>query len=322
MQRRTFIQTIGTFAAAQALPSWAQAYPVKPIRMVIAFPPGGPTDIVSRVVAAKLSEQMGQQVVVENRPGAGGNLGAEAVARAAPDGYTIFYNTSAMTIAPALFSKVSFDPVRDFAPVGLSATVPLILVASPAVPVKTLAEFIDYARARGDNINYASSGTGTITHLAAALFSKEMGIRATHIPYKGSAPAMTDIAGGQVQYMIDTIASTLGLIRDGRARALAVGLTRRLAVLPDVPTLHETVLPNFEMSAWQGIVAPAGTPAPIIERLNSELNKVVASPDVRAKLAAQGTEPLGGTSAQYAAYIKSELTRWAQVVKDAGAKAD
>ncbi|MEO7404304.1 MAG: tripartite tricarboxylate transporter substrate-binding protein, partial [Burkholderiales bacterium] len=147
-------------------------------------------------------------------------------------------------------------------------------------------------------------------------------IRATHIPYKGSAPAMTDIAGGQVQYMIDTIASTLGLIRDGRARALAVGLTRRLAVLPDVPTLHETVLPNFEMSAWQGIVAPAGTPAPIIERLNSELNKVVASPDVRAKLAAQGAEPLGGTSAQYAAYIKSELTRWAQVVKDAGAKAD
>ncbi|MEO7403903.1 MAG: tripartite tricarboxylate transporter substrate-binding protein, partial [Burkholderiales bacterium] len=177
MQRRSFIKAMAVASAAQALPSWAQAYPVKPIRMVIAFPPGGPTDIVSRVVAAKLSEQMGQQVVVENRPGAGGNLGAEAVARAAPDGYTIFYNTSAITIAPALYSKVSFDPVRDFVPVGLSATVPLILVASPTLPIKNLAEFIAYARSKGGNINYASSGTGTITHLAAALFSKEMGIR-------------------------------------------------------------------------------------------------------------------------------------------------
>jgi tripartite-type tricarboxylate transporter receptor subunit TctC len=323
MDRRSFLIAGGALTLPAVKPLFAQSgYPAKPIRMLIGFPPGGPTDIVSRIIAAKLSELLGQQVVVENRAGAGGNLGAEAAAKATPDGYTIFYNTSAITIAPALFAKVAFDPVRDFVPVGLAATVPMVLIVDPKLPVKNLREFIDYGRARPGRMNYGSSGNGTIVHLAGALFAKEMGIQATHIPYRGSAPAMLDLAGGQIQFMIDTINSTLPLIRDGRLRALAVGMTRRLPTLPDVPTLHETVLPNFEMSAWQGIVVPTGTPAAIVERLNTELNRAINAPDVREKLAAQGTEALGGTSAQYAAYIKSELGRWAQVVKDAGARVD
>ena len=324
--RRRFIVAAGAATAGVMLPAQQtlaqSSYPSKPVRMLIGFPPGGPTDIVSRIIAAKMTELLGQQVVVENRSGAGGNVAAEAAARAAPDGYTVFYNTSAICIAPALYSKLQFDTLRDFAPVGIAATVPMLLVVDPKLPIKTLPEFIEYARARPGRINYASSGNGTILHLAGALFAKELGIQATHIPYRGSAPAMIDLVTGQVQYMIDTINSTLALVRDGRLRPLAVSLTRRLPVLPDVPTLHETVLSNFEMSAWQGIVVPTGTPAPIIERLNSELNRALAAPDLREKLAAQGTVPLGGTTPQYAAYIRSELTRWAQVVKDAGARID
>jgi tripartite-type tricarboxylate transporter receptor subunit TctC len=326
MSRRSFLIAAGALGAGAALPSAAVAqagYPAKPIRMIIGFAPGGPTDIVSRIIAQKMSEQMGQQVVVENRPGAGGNLAAEVAAKAAPDGYTTFYNTSAITIAPSFFGKLAYDPLKDYAPVGLAATVPMVLVINPALGPRSLREFIDFARSRQGRLNYASSGSGTIVHLAGALFTKEAGIQAVHVPYRGSAPAMTDLMAGQVQYMVDTVNSQLPMIREGRVRALAVAMTRRLSVLPDVPTLHETVLPNVEMSAWQGIVVPTGTPQPIIERLNTELNRAVASADVREKLAAQGTEPLGNTTpAQYAAYIRSEITRWAQVVKESGARPD
>jgi tripartite-type tricarboxylate transporter receptor subunit TctC len=290
--------------------------------MVIAFPPGGPTDIVSRIIASELARLLGQQVVVENRPGAGGNLGAEQVARAAADGYTIFYNTSAITIAPALYSKLNYDPLKDFAAVGLAATVPLVLVINPQVPVKNLREFVDWAKARKGQINFGSSGSGTITHLAAAQLAKDAGFSATHVPYKGSAPGMLDLASGQVQFMVDTINSTLPMIRDGRLRALAVATSKRSSVLPELPTIAESLIPGFEMSAWQGIVVPTGTPASIISRLNTELQKVLASSEVRSKLLASGTEILGGSPEQYSSYIQQELKRFAQLAREAGARID
>ena len=291
--------------------------------MLLAFPPGGPTDINARLFAQKLTEQTGQAFVVENRPGAGGNIAAAEAARAPLDGSTIFYNTSAITIAPALQSSVPFDPVKDFAPVALTATVPLVLAINPGVPAKNLQEFIAYARANPGKLNYASSGTGTITHLSGALFASQLGLTMQHIPYKGSAPALVDVVGGQTQMMIDTISTVLPYARDNRLRPLAVAVQRRLSVLPDVPTLEEAAnLPGFEMSAWQGIVVPAATPKEIVAKLNTEINRAVQNPDLRQKLALGGSEPLGGTPEQYAAYIRSELARWTKVVKDAGAKAD
>ncbi len=291
--------------------------------MLLAFPPGGPTDINARLFAQKLSEQTGQTFVVENRPGAGGNIAAAEAAKAAPDGTTIFYNTSAITIAPALSSSVPFDPVKDFAPVALTATVPLVLAINPGVPAKNLQEFVAYVKANPGKLNYASSGSGTITHLSGALFASQLGLKMQHIPYKGSAPALVDVVGGQTQMMIDTISTVLPYARDNRLRPLAVAVQRRLAVLPEVPTLEEAAnLPGFEMSAWQGIVVPAATPKDIVTRLNTEINRAVQNPDLRQKLALGGSEPLGGTPEQYAAYIRSELQRWTKVVKEAGAKAD
>ena len=254
----------------------AQSYPAKSIRMLLAFPPGGPTDINARLFALKLSEQMGQQVVVDNKPGAGGNVGAAEAARAPADGYTIFYNTSAIAIAPALYSNIAFDPVRDFAPVALTATVPLVLAINSGLPAKNLQEFVAYARANPGKLFYASSGSGTITHLAAALFAAQMGLQMQHVPYKGSAPALVDVVGGQTQMMIDTINTVLPYARDNRLRPLAIAVTRRSPQLPEVPALEEAAnLPGFEMSAWQGVVVPAATPRDIVARLNAEVNKAV-----------------------------------------------
>ncbi|MFM9883796.1 MAG: tripartite tricarboxylate transporter substrate binding protein [Burkholderiales bacterium] len=315
---------VSLFVAASAIAfasiATAQPYPAKPVRMIVAFPPGGPTDLVGRIIAAKMGEQTGQQFIVENRAGAGGNIGSEFVAKAAPDGYTILYNTSGITIAQSVYPKLGYDVLRDFTPVVLAATVPLVLVANSSLPVKTVQDLVAYAKAQKGKINYASSGTGVITHLAGAAFVKEMGFAATHVPYKGSAPAIADVVSGQAQFMIDTVNTPLGFIRDGRLRALAVAMPKRSTLLPDVPTFNETVMPNFEMSAWQGVVAPTGTPQPVIDRLNAEFNKAVQNADVRAKLANQGAEPLGGTVAEYAAYLKSEITRFARIVKDAEVK--
>ena len=314
---------IAGFLAFFACTVGAQGYPAKPVRMILAFPPGGPTDINARAFAQRLSEQFGQQVLVDNRPGAGGNIGAAEAAKAPADGYTIFYNTSAIVIGPSLYSKVAFDPVKDFAPVALTATVPLVLAVNPALPVRSAAEFIAYAKANAGKLNYASSGTGTITHLAGALFVQQMGLQMQHIPYKGSAPALVDVVAGQVQMMIDTINTVAPYAKDNRLRPLAIAITRRSPILPEVPTLAEAAgLPGFEMSAWQGIVVPAATPREIVSRLNAEVNKALQNADLRARLAAGGSEPLGGTSEQYAAYIKAELDRWARVIRETGAKAE
>lgn len=298
------------------------AYPNKAIRMVVAFPPGGPTDIVSRVIAQKLQEQMGQPVLVDNKPGAGGNIGAEAAARSAPDGYTIFYNTSAITIAPSLYGKVNYDVLKDFVPVSSTAAVPMVLMVHPSLPARSVAEFLDHARANPDKLNYGSTGSGTITHLATAALAAHAGLKMQHIPYKGSAPNIADLAAGSIQLTIDTLNSSLPFIRDNRVRPLAVTTLKRSSVLPDLPTLNETVVPGMEMSAWQGIVVPAGTPAPIVARLNAEIRKALESADVRSKLAAQGTEILGSTADEYGAYIRSELQRWSRLVRETGAKAD
>jgi tripartite-type tricarboxylate transporter receptor subunit TctC len=290
--------------------------------MVVAFPPGGPTDIVSRVIAQRLSEQLGQQVIIDNKPGAGGNIAAELIANAPADGHTLFYNTSAVVIGPALYSKVNYDTLKDFAPVALTASVPMVLAVNPNLPARSVKEFLDLARSKPGQLNYSSSGTGTITHLASAMLSTQTGIQTQHVPYKGSAPGLVDLASGQTQFMIDTINTVLPYVRDGRLRGLAVSSMKRSSVLPDLPTLHESGLSGFDASAWQGIMAPAATSSDIVQRLNTEVNKALAHPEVRAKLAAQGADVLGGTSAEYAAHLRSELPRWAKAVKDSGAKAD
>ena len=315
-------RTAGLLLAWSACAAWGQAWPNKPIRMVVAFPPGGPTDIVSRVIAQRLSEQLGQQVIIDNKPGAGGNIAAELIANAPADGYTLFYNTSAIVIGPALYSKVNYDTLKDFAPVALTASVPMVLAVNPNLPVRSVKEFLDLARSKPGQLNYSSSGTGTITHLASAMLSTQTGIQTQHVPYKGSAPGLVDLASGQTQFMIDTINTVLPYVRDGRLRGLAVSSMKRSSVLPDLPTLHESGLSGFDAAAWQGIVAPAATSSDIVQRLNAEVNKALAHPEVRAKLAAQGADVLGGTSAEYAAHLRSELPRWAKAVKDSGAKAD
>ena len=308
----------GTALAQSAAPAW----PTKPLRMIIGFAPGGPTDIVARVVAQRLSEQIGQPVLVDNKPGAGGNLAADLAAKAAPDGHTLFYNTSAITIAPALYGKVPYDTLKDFVPVSTTATNAMIVMVHPSVPARTIQEFVAHAKANPGKLNYGSSGTGTITHLATAALASALGLQMTHVPYKGSAPSLLDTAAGVVQLMTDTVNSALPYLRDGRLRPLAVTMPRRLAVLPDVPTLAETVLPGMEMSAWQGVVVPAGTPPAIVQRLNGELRRVLAHEETRQKLIAQGTEILGSTPDEYAAYLRSELARWSKVVAETGAKAE
>jgi len=313
---------IGFFLALITSMLWAQSWPTKPVRMIIAFPPGGPTDLVSRVLAQKLSEQLGQQVIVDNKPGAGGNIAAELAARAAPDGYTIFYNTSAIVIGPALYGKVNYDTLKDFAPVLLTASVPMVLVVNPQLPARSVKEFVDLAKTRSGALNYSSSGTGTITHLASAMMSTQTGIQTQHIPYKGSAPGLVDLASGQTQFMIDTINTVLPYVRDNRLRGLAVTSAKRSPLLPDLPTLAEAGISGFEAAAWQGIVVPTGTPNEIVQKLNAEVNKALTHPDIRSRLAAQGADILGGTPAEYAAYLRSEMPRWAKAVKDSGAKAE
>ncbi|MFM1991430.1 MAG: hypothetical protein RJA99_4387 [Pseudomonadota bacterium] len=323
-RRRLLRAGLATAALPAPLAALAQqpAWPARPLRMIIGFAPGGPTDIVARVVAQRLSEQIGQPVLVDNKPGAGGNLAADLGAKAAPDGHTLFYNTSAITIAPALYGKVPYDTLKDFMPVSTTATNAMIVMVHPSVPAKTIQEFVAYAKANAGKLNYGSSGTGTITHLATAALASSLGLQMTHVPYKGSAPSLVDTAAGVVQLMTDTVNSALPYVKDGRLRALAVTMPRRLAVLPDVPTLAETVLPGMEMSAWQGVVVPAGTPQPIVQRLNAELRKVLAHEETRQKLIAQGTEILGSTPEEYAAYLRSELARWSKVVAETGAKAE
>lgn len=325
MRRRSCLAlaACGALAAFAAPAALAQpAYPAKPITMVVPFPPGGPTDMVARVLAQRLSEQMGQPVVVDNKPGANGNIGGVAVSKAAADGYTVLYNTSSITLSPALYKSMQYDVLRDLAPVALTAVVPLALVVNPAVPANNVQEFVAYAKANPGKLSYGSAGNGNVTHLAAYQFVKAQGIDATHVPYRGSAPADVDLAAGQIQFMTDTINSVMSFVKDKRMKLLAVTTAKRMSLFPEVPTLAETVMPGFEAGAWQGVMVPAGTPAAVVQRLNAEINKALQHPELRQKLAVQGAEPLGSSVEEYGAYLRKELTRWASVVKSTGITLD
>ncbi len=298
------------------------AYPHKPIRMIVPYPPGGPTDVLGRIVAQKLSESLGQQVVVENRPGASGMIGAELVAKAAPDGYTLLTNASIHVINPSLYPKMNFDALRDFAPVSLIAQVPLILVVNPGLPVKSVQELIALGKAEPNRLNFGSSGNAAAPHLAGESFKIATGIQMQHVPYKGSAPALTDLIGGQVQLIFDSMPSAMPHVKSGKVRALAVTTAKRSPTVPDLPTIAESGVPGFDISTWYGVWAPAGTPKDIVNRVSAEIAKALQQPAVRERLAALGAEPVGNTPEEFAAYCQSELAKWSRIVRGSGAKAD
>ena len=314
---------LGTSLALFAALAPAQTYPTKPIRIVVPFPPGGATDLLARDVAQKLTEVWAQPVIVDNRPGAGGNIGSELVAKATPDGYTLEMGTvGTHAINASLYAKMPYDHVKDFVPVILVAGVPNVLVVNPTVPVNSVAELIAYAKANPGKLNFASSGSGTSIHLSGELFKVMAGVQMTHIPYKGSAPALQDLLGGQVQLMFDNLPPSLPQIRAGKLRALAVTSAARAPLLPEVPTIAESGLPGFEASSWFGILAPAGTPPAIVAKLNAEIAKWLATPEARDKLSKQGAAAAGGTPEDFAKHIAAETAKWAKVVKESGAKVD
>jgi tripartite-type tricarboxylate transporter receptor subunit TctC len=326
---KTFAHRVAAFAVAilaivAAASATAQgAYPSKPVRLVVPFPAGGTTDILARAVAQQLSDSWGQQVIVDNRPGAGGNIGAELVAKAVPDGYTLLMGTvGTHAINASLYSKMPYDHVKDFAPVILVAGVPNVLVVNPALPVGTVQELIAYGKANPGKLNFASSGNGTSIHLSGELFRTMTGVQMTHVPYKGSAPALTDLVGGQVQLMFDNLPSSLQFIKAGKLRALAVTSAARSAALPDTPTLAESGLPGFEASSWFGILAPAGTPNDIVTKINAAVAGWLASAEAKEKLAAQGAIAAGGAPDAFVRHIGDETSKWAKVVKASGAHVD
>ena len=310
-------------AALAAPPAFAQNYPAKPIRVIIAQAPGSATDVISRVVANRLQESLGQPIVIEARPGAGGVLGTEAAARSAPDGYTLFMaNNSTHGSNPAVYAKLPYDAVNDFAPVGFVASVPYVLVVDPSLPVKNVQELIALAKSKSGKLNYASAGNGSTHHFCGELLKSMSGIDILHIPYKGSPPAITGLLGGEVSLMFANVADIGSQIKAGKVRPLAVTTAKRAASLPEVPTMSEAGLPGFEIVSWFGLLAPAGTPAPIVARLNAETVKVLERPDVKAALANQGLEVAPGTPEQFAAHIKSEIAKFTKIGKAAGIKAE
>jgi len=308
--------------AALAFAQPADPYPSRPVRLILPFPPGGGTDILGRLIAERLAASLGQPVVVENRGGAGGNVGAEAAARAAPDGHTIILAATTLAISPSLYSKLGFDPLRDFAPVSLVATVPNVMITHPSVPAQTLQEFIALAKAKPGAMNFGSGGTGTSNHLGGELFNIVAGVQLVHVPYKGVNLAMNDVLAGNVQLVLIGIPAAAPNIKSGRLRALAVVARERSAALPDVPSVVEAGLPELDVTTWYGVLAPAGTPRPIVMRLNAELVRIMHSPDLKERLATMATDPRTSTPEEFAAYIKQEMARWAEVVRKTGIKAE
>lgn len=305
-------------------PAAAQGYPTKPMRLIVPFAAGGSTDVVARTLGQKLSEVLGQQMVVENRPGAGGSLGAEAAAKAAPDGYTLLLGTSGtLAINPNLYAKALYDPVRDFAPVALLGSTAYLLLVHPSVPAATLQEFVALARSKPGQFNYGSAGNGSTGHLVGELFKSLARVNLTHVPYKGQAPAMADLIGGQIHALFEPVGTALPQVRAGKVKALGITGTKRSSLAPEIPTLAESGVANYDATAWFAVVAPAGTPGDIVARLNGEINKLLRTPDMQAKLVAQQVEPLPpATPEQLGAHIRAEVAKWAKVVKDSGARVD
>jgi tripartite-type tricarboxylate transporter receptor subunit TctC len=321
--KRSIAAATGIVLVALAASAWAQAWPSKPIRYVVPFAPGGTTDILGRTIAERLAAVLGQPVVVENRPGAGGGVGAEMVAKSPGDGYTIMGGTiSTHAINASLYKSLGYDPVRDFVPITLIARVPNMLVVNPSLPAKDVKELIALLKASPGKYSFASSGNGTSQHLSGELFKTMTGVEMQHIPYKGSPPALADVVGGQVAMTFDNITTAWPLAKGGKLRALAVTTAVRSSIAPDVPTLAEAGLAGYEVGSWQGVFAPAGTPPEIVKRLNAEIVKIINSPDVREKLVGLGAEPAPNTSEEFAALVKAEVAKWADVVKKSGAKVD
>ena len=306
-------------AAAAAGSAFAQAgYPSKPVRLVVPSSAGGGTDIVARIIAPDLSKRLGQQVVIDNRPGAGTMIGIEVAAKSPPDGYTLLMGLSTLAINSALYKKVPYDPQRDFAPITQAVSSASIIVVHPSVPVKTLKELIAFARARPGQINYASAGTGTYPHMTMELFLSMAKLKMVHIPYKGTGPAMIDMVAGQVATMAATILTGMPQIRAGRLRPLGITSAARSPIVPDLPTVAEAGLPGYESVQWYGMLAPARTPRDIITRLHGEATRVLQQPEIKARFAGDGADPVGSTPEEFTRYIQSELTKWAKVARDAG----
>lgn len=321
--RRFFCIALACAALLATADAAAQAYPSKPIHFIVPYPAGGPLDTVARLLGAKLAESMKQPVVVDNKPGAGGNIGAEYVAKSAPDGYTILMGAVAThAINPTLYAHIPYDAVKDFIPITQVASTPNVLVVNPSIPANNVREFIAYAKANPGKLNYGSGSTGSAGHLAGELFDTMAGVKMVHVPYKGAGPAMQDLIGGQIQLMFDNLASSLGQIKAGRVKALAVTTAKRTALAPDLPTISESGLPGFDISTWFGVFAPAKTPQPIADRLYTELTRALAMPDVREAMVKLGAEPVGNKPEEFAAYIKSEADKYAKLIKQSGAKVD
>ena len=329
MNRRRFLtaaQALGAALLAQVVPfgsAVAQEYPDRPVHLIVPFPPGGGADILARTVAPRLAQALGKPIVIENKPGAGGNVGAEYVARAAPDGYTLLYGTNGTHgINASLYRNLRFDPVKDFVPVSRMTTIAAMLIVNNQFPPTTVDELIRYAKANPGKINFASAGNGTTSHLAGELFKTMAGIDIVHVPYRGGALAVTDLIGGQVQMMIDVMPNALPLARDGRARGIAVSTATRYPGAPEYPTIAESGLPGFEASAWDGIFVPAGTPAPIVARLNAAVRETVEDPQVAEALRARGAQPMPNSPEAFARYIAESSEKWARAVRASGAKID
>jgi len=322
------VNLVRLFALGMAGLTWAGIsdaaaldYPTRPVRWVVGYPAGGTTDILARLIGQHLSEKLGQQFIIENKPGAGNNIATEAVIHSPPDGYTVLFVNPANGINASLYKKLSFNFTRDIAPVAGIARVPNVMEVNPNVPAKTVAEFIAYAKANPNKVNLASSGNGTSVHLSGELFMAMTGVKLTHVPYRGSAPALTDMIAGQVQVLFDNLPSSIEHIRGGKLRALAVTTDKRSDALPDVPTVAETV-PGYEASAWFGMGAPKGTPPEVIAVLNKTINEALADPNIKARLAEMGGMHMGGTPAEFGKIIADETEKWRKVVEFAGASVD
>ncbi len=324
-RRQSLVHAIGTVALVLmtgATFAQGSAYPDKSIRFVVPYPPGGGTDVIARIVQDRLRAALGQSIVIDNRGGAGGSIGTEVVARSAPDGYTVLFTLSSHTINPAIFSKLSFDTARDFEPVGIVCSLPQILVANPQFPANTVQQLIAMAKEKPGSLAYASVGNGSPGHLAGEMMKIRTGTQLTHIPYRGGGPAVTDVVSGQVPLLWVSIPAAAQFVKQKQLKALAVSTLKRSAAFPDVPTMQESGISDFEVDSWYAMFVPAKTPRAVVDRLNAALNTVLNEPEIRERLLAQGSEAVGGTPEQLGAIVNAELPKWAKLVKDAGIKAD